>query len=142
MKLFPQIVFIFFSLSLCGQEIFGVWKSSDRSSGNDQALIKIYSEDNKIYAKIIEAIDPDLKNYICLKCKGENKDKPMEGMIILKELIPSSDKTKFHKGFALNPFNGKYYKCDATFINKDLIRVRGFIGISLFGKSEYWQRVK
>jgi len=137
------ILILFFSLSVnAKQEILGVWKSKDHKSGKDQALIEVYVDHNQVHARIIKALDKKLQDFTCTNCTEKNRDKPMEGMVILKDLKKSKVRLKFTEGYALNPFNGKFYKCNAELIDENLLRFRGYIGVSLFGKSEYWYRVK
>ena len=138
----PIILFIFFSISVNSQEVLGVWKTKDRKTGEERALVEIYLEQNKIHAKIIKALNHSIKDFNCLKCKGKNKGKPLVGMIILKDLKRSQSEYIYKNGLALNPINGKFYSCDLKLINSKILRVRGYLGISLFGKSEYWQRVE
>ncbi len=45
-------------------------------------------------------------------------------------------------GFIYNPREGKTYKCKMTLETPDRLKVRGFIGIALIGKTNYWTRVK
>jgi uncharacterized protein (DUF2147 family) len=45
-------------------------------------------------------------------------------------------------GSIYNPREGKTYKCKMTLENLDTLKVRGFIGISLIGKTNTWIRVK
>ena len=48
----------------------------------------------------------------------------------------------WEKGHIYDPENGKDYKCKMTLASADVLRVRGFIGISLIGRTEVWTRVK
>ena len=143
MKSIPQIFFLFFfSITITSQNVLGVWKTKDSSTGEERALVEVYLDQNKIHAKIIKALNPSIKNFTCLKCTGKNKGKPLVGMIILKDLKKSQSENIFTNGLALNPINGRFYSCDLKLINSKILRVRGYLGISLFGKSEYWQRVE
>jgi uncharacterized protein (DUF2147 family) len=49
---------------------------------------------------------------------------------------------EYNGGKILDPKNGKTYKCYITLEGKDKLKVRGFIGISLFGRTQYWSRLK
>ena len=61
-------------------------------------------------------------------------------MIIIKGL--SKEDAEYTNGKILDPKNGKLYKCYITLETKDKLKVRGYIGISLFGRTQYWYRVK
>jgi len=83
-----------------------------------------------------EGEDP---NPLCDECIGEDKDKPVIGMIILKDLSSSGDQWK--GGTILDPNNGKTYKCKIEVVEDgQKLKVRGFIGISLLGRTQYWER--
>ena len=43
-------------------------------------------------------------------------------------------------GTIYDPNNGKTYSCKLKLIGPDTLKVRGFIGISLIGRSETWKR--
>ena len=48
----------------------------------------------------------------------------------------------WHKGTIYDPKNGKTYDCKITRDEKGNLNVRGFIGISLIGRTGYWLKVK
>ena len=61
-------------------------------------------------------------------------------MIILKGLVKDAD--EYNGGKITDPKNGKVYKCTIALENKDKLKVRGYIGFALIGRSQYWVRVK
>ena len=61
-------------------------------------------------------------------------------MNIIKGL--KKDGEEYNSGKVLDPKNGKLYKCYITLEGNDKLKVRGFIGISLFGRTQYWYRMK
>ena len=60
-------------------------------------------------------------------------------MVIVEGLTFEDD--YWQDGKILDPNNGKYYKCYIEIIDKNTINVRGYIGISFFGRSQIWKRV-
>jgi len=60
-------------------------------------------------------------------------------MVIVEGLTFEDD--NWQDGKILDPNNGKYYKCYIEIIDKNTINVRGYIGISFFGRSQIWKRV-
>lgn len=133
-------VFAFTSMTLYGQEVFGTWKTIDDATGKARSLVEIYSEDGKVYGKIIELIDPDKPNPVCDKCSGEDKDQPVIGLTFIKGL--EKDGNEYNSGKILDPENGKLYQCYITLEEEDKLKVRGYIGISLFGRTQYWYKVE
>ncbi len=79
------------------------------------------------------------------KIDRENPDpvlrsKPVKGLVVLKGFVRSSD-DKWTDGTVYDPNNGKTYSCKLH-LKGDRLKVRGYIGISLFGRTSYWTRVE
>ena len=121
----------------------GNWKTIDDVTGREKSIVKIWEENSKLYGKIIELFrlpdeDPDP---ICDECKGKNKDKQVLGMTIMWNLSQKKDQWK--GGKILDHENGKIYGCKIRVIeNGDKLEVRGFLGISLLGRNQIWEKVE
>lgn len=135
---FILLVSVCYTLSAEGQTIFGKWKSIDTKTGKTEAIIEVFKEENKAYAKIIEILNPADKDKICIYCKGKNKNKPILGMVILDGLKKNGD--EWSGGKIIDPKNGNIYKCYIKLKDASTLKLRGYIGISLFGRTEYWKR--
>ncbi|MEL6811244.1 MAG: DUF2147 domain-containing protein [Bacteroidota bacterium] len=122
------------------QDVFGKWKTVDDNSGEARSIVEIYEEDGKVYGKIIDLINPKEENPICDQCSGEDKDQPVIGLKFIKGLTKDGD--EYNGGKILDPENGKLYKCYITLEDRDTLKVRGYIGFSLLGRTQYWYRVK
>jgi len=138
---FNFFIFLFFIISTSNaQSIIGKWKTIDDVSGKEKSVIEIYEEKGKYFGRIIDIIDQTKKQSKYEKCEGEDKNKPILGLVIIKGLKKQG---KIYEGAdILDPNNGKTYNCKIELIEKDKINVRGYIGISLFGRSQNWIRVK
>ena len=124
--------------SVSSQTIFGKWKTIDDETGDEKSIVEIYERNGKIYGKIIEILNPNRKNAVCDKCEGENKDKPILGMIIIDGLTKDND--VYDGGNILNPSNGKIYTSRLKLEeDADTLQVRGYI--AFFYKTQYWQRI-
>ena len=53
----------------------------------------------------------------------------------------SKEGAEYTSGEILDPKNGKLYKCTISLESKDKLKVRGYIGFSLLGRTQYWHRV-
>ncbi len=127
--------------SLFGQnQILGIWKSVDDEDGKEKSHIEIYESNGKLKAKIIKLL-PGAESTICSKCAGANKNKPIEGMEIMWDLSKVNEK-EYGNGEILNPKNGKIYSCNITLESPIKLKIRGFLGFSFIGKTQYWYRVK
>ena len=113
--IFTVVVLCFCLYSVKAQSVFGKWQSIDSKTGKDEAIIEIYKENNKVYAKVVDILNPEDKDKICIYCKGENKNKPILGMIIVNGLKENGD--VWGGGKILDPKNGNYYKCYITLVD-------------------------
>jgi len=132
------IVLCTFSVEAQTASIFGKWHSISSKTGKVDGTIEIYKENNKAYAKIIEIANPADRDKICIYCKGKNKNKPILGMVILDGLKKNGD--EWSGGKILDPKSGNVYKCYIKLKDVSTLKLRGYIGISLFGRTEYWKR--
>lgn len=136
-----QLLFflLFFQITF-SQSVIGKWKTIDDETGKAKGIVEIYEKDGKIYGKIIEIFEVEHKNKKCHLCEGIDKDKPILGLTFIKGLKKHG--SEYNGGTVLDPKNGKVYKCYITLEDKDKLKIRGYIGISLFGRTQYWYRVK
>jgi uncharacterized protein (DUF2147 family) len=105
------------------------------------ALVVIWEQDGKLYGKIEKLVDPDPKDPDprCDRCEGELNSKPLLGLRILWNLRRDGD--EWSGGKILDPDNGKVYKCSIALEDDGKkLKVRGFIGFSLLGRTQHWLR--
>ena len=135
------ILALFICLSTTAQDILGKWKTYDIFDKNvPESIVEIYSIDDRIYVKIVEIIPDEHKNDLCNNCPGTLKGKPILGIVILEG---AEFKDGIWQGVKmLNAKNGKRYGCHISLVAPDLLKIRGFVGYPIFGKTLYWTRVK
>jgi uncharacterized protein (DUF2147 family) len=119
----------------------GLWKNIDDKTGKPKALIRI-SEANGIYQGKIEKLfrpaDQE-QNPKCEKCEGADKDQPLVGLAIIKDIKKDGD--EFSGGTIMDPENGKTYKSKMKLADGGKkLDVRGYIGTPLLGRSQTWVR--
>lgn len=142
MKKIILIVFLFVVSVSNAQNntIIGKWKTIDDFTGEAKSIVEIFEKSGKIYGKVIEIFDPNRRKDVCHECSGEDAGKPILGITIIKGLIKNGN--EYDSGKILDPKSGKLYKCYIALEEKDKLRVRGYIGFSIVGRTQYWQRVK
>jgi len=135
------ILALFICLSTTAQDILGKWKTYDIFDKNvAESIVEIYSIDDRIYVKIVEIIPDEHKNDLCKNCPGTLNGKPILGIVILEG---AEFKDGIWQGVKmLNAKNGKSYGCHISLVAPDLLKIRGFVGYPIFGKTLYWTRVK
>ena len=119
----------------------GVWRTIDDNTGQARSLIRITEVKGELQG-VVEKIFPQPGQDpapVCRQCKGERKDKSILGMTILWGLKRDGD--SWGGGEILDPQNGKTYRCEIT-VGGDgkSLKVRGFVGFSLFGRTQTWLR--
>lgn len=129
-----------FSISMNSQTIFGKWHSTNEETGKVDSVIEVYEKNGKAFAKVVEIKNPDRKNALCDLCEGKNKNKPILGLNILTGLEKDDD--EWSGGKILDPRNGKVYKCYIKLEDPNKLKIRGYIGFALIGKTAYWTRAK
>jgi len=131
---------LFATAGLFAQDVTGKWKSIDDETGEAKSIIEIYKKDGKVYGKIVEILNKDRQDAKCTECDGANKDKPILGMVIMNGLEKDGD--EYDGGTILDPQSGKVYKCLIELEEANKLKVRGYIGFSLLGRTQYWTRVQ
>ncbi|MEL6124518.1 MAG: DUF2147 domain-containing protein [Bacteroidota bacterium] len=129
------------SVSLNAQQsVEGIWKAIDDNDGAVTSHIEIYVEQGELHGKIVDIFERE-KDVICVPCKGDKKDQPVMGMEIIWGLRQKKDTWK--GGKIMDPENGKTYKCKISLDpqDADVLEVRGFIGMSVMGRTQRWVRL-
>ena len=119
-------------------EIEGIWITQDDETGKKKSEVLLYKNEGKLYGKILNLLLEEDKGKLCVNCKGENKNLPIQGMVIIKDL-KIIDKS-WEDGTILDPKSGKTYSCYVTFEDENTLKVRGYIGFSLLGRTQKWIR--
>ena len=117
----------------------GRWKTYDDKTGALHGLVEITEEQGVLQGRILKSYDPLKPNPTCELCEGERKGQPVLGMVFLWGLTRQGE--EFKGGFILDPDNGKVYKAKLKLDEGGRkLLVRGFIGISLLGRTQTWVR--
>jgi uncharacterized protein (DUF2147 family) len=128
---------ILFYFTVNAQTIIGQWETYDDKTKEKKAIIEIYKTNNNYSAKIIKSFVGE-KNAICEECEGDKKNKPIIGLVIIEDVKKNDN--EYNGGTILDPESGEVYSCNLKLVNNDKLKVRGFLGFSLFGRTQYWLR--
>ena len=117
----------------------GVWRTVDDNTHKPRGLIRLYEENGEIFGRIEASLDPKEAKEVCEKCDGERKNKPVVGMVVMRHMARHGK--EYSGGDILDPDTGWVYKC-RFWLQEDgrVLLVRGFMGISLLGRSQIWYR--
>ena len=139
MKKFSIVLLVLlFSFSAQAQDIFGQWKTIDDETGEAKSIVEVYKKDGKVYGKIIEIFNKDRRDLPCVQCKGDDYNKPILGLDIIKSM--TKDGKYYKNGTIVDPQNGKEYDLRLIVTDDGKLQVRGYIGF--FYSTQYWERIK
>lgn len=140
-----KIVGFVFSLlvsiqTLADISVLGKWKTVDED-GKAKSIVEITQVGSEARGRVIDILDPAKLNSTCEKCKGEKLNQPIKGMEILWGLKETKKGIEWSGGEILDPNNGKTYKCLMRPIEDGKkLEVRGYIGFSLLGRTQVWEK--
>ena len=117
----------------------GVWLVS-----SNDARVEIYQNDDQLEGKIVwlkEPLDEAGQEKIDINNPDSNlKALPIKGMIFLKGFKKEKDENKWSGGTIYDAKSGKTYKAWLQPEGEKKLKLRGYVGVSLFGRTETWSR--
>ena len=135
------------ALALAGASAFaqmtpvGTWRSIDDKTGEAKAEIRITESGGVLTGRIEKLLKSSKPNPVYEKCDDDRKDKPIEGMEILRGIHKAEGKEVWEGGKVLDPENGREYRARLTPIEGgQKLEMRGSFGP--FGRTQTWVRVK
>lgn len=122
------------------QSVFGKWKTIDDRNGVEKAIVEVYKKNGMLQARIHKILEKGKEDALCIKCKGELKDKPIVGMKIMDDFKKNS-KGEYKGNRLFDPeqamtFRGKVW-LDPD--NKNRLKVRGYL--AFLYRTQTWHRV-
>ncbi len=117
----------------------GTWRTFSDRTGQESGQVQIWDQGGQLYGRIVGIRDAAKRDAVCDKCTDDRRGQKVMGMQIIRGMKP--DGAQWDGGEILDPENGSTYRCTMRLADggRKLI-VRGFIGISLFGRSQTWLR--
>lgn len=137
MKNLVIICSLFISSLTFGQSIIGNWETYDDKTNELKSIVEIYQKGNRYYGKIKEVLAKKSQE-LCTECEGNKKNTPIIGLVIIENMEKDGD--EFSDGTILDPESGTSYKCLLALENANKLKVRGYIGFSIIGRTQYWKR--
>jgi uncharacterized protein (DUF2147 family) len=121
----------------------GLWQAVDSDTKEPTGWFLIVDH-NGVFDGIIARMflkPGENPNTVCDQCKDDRHDHSWLGLEIIRGMKPEGE-DKYGGGTILDPRDGKIYKATmkVTPDGQTLI-LRGYIGIELLGKNQYWTRL-
>jgi uncharacterized protein (DUF2147 family) len=117
----------------------GMWETVDDKTHKPRGVVHIYKEHGLFFGKIASSFDPKEAREVCRPCSGALHNKPIVGLVILRDMRQNGN--EFSGGTIVDPETGEVYRCKMTLEdNGSKLTVRGYVGMSLFGRTQVWTR--
>lgn len=116
----------------------GLWATKDDKTGRTRAIVEIRETQGTLSAVIVKAFPEPGDPTICTKCPGQLKDHPFLGLRFAWGL-KAKEGGEWSNGEILDPESGKIYHAKII-LKGDKLYVRGYIGVSIIGRTQVWTR--
>ena len=121
----------------------GYWLTTDDKTNQNSSIVQVWQNptNHKYYGKIykIFAEDGHKASDTCAECPGKQKGQPMLGLQIIRDMVFRGG--VYHDGYILDPRDGKEYHAKMSLTDHgEILKLRGYIGLPLFGKTTEWKR--
>jgi len=117
----------------------GLWQIISDVTGKPQGYIRIRLVGEELQGAIERGLPGDDPNDVCTKCPGDRKGRRMIGLTIITGLHRHDG--EWSGGEILDPDSGRIYRCRMNAIDGGRkLKVRGYFGISLLGRTQTWLR--
>ena len=120
----------------------GLWKTLDKDTKADKSLVRITDSGGVLTGKIEKLFDTAHQNDVCDKCTDERKDKPVIGLVVVRNAKQdAADPTVWSGGDITDRTSGKVYRLRMKPLDGGkTLEMRGYIGP--FYENQIWLRVE
>ena len=119
------------------QNAVGHWQAF--SDGKPGGQVETYLVNGQLFGRVTQVRPGRTPQDVCEKCSGDSKNKLILGLVIIRNFHPDGD--DWVGGTVVDPENGKVYQGKLWTVGNDDLHMRGFVGFSLFGRTETWVRI-
>jgi len=117
----------------------GLWNTVDDRTHQPRGTIRIEDRNGIFSGRIESSFNPAELKERCVKCEGDRKDAPVLGLLIMRGMRKHG--SDYEGGDILDPDTGSVYRCRFTLsADGQKLSVRGFLGMSVFGRTQTWTR--
>lgn len=128
--------------ALAADSAVGRWKTIDDETNTARSIVEITEVNGELQGRIVQIFyQPGEKtDPVCEACEGDRKNQAIIGMVFLWGLKPDGA-SEWVGGNVLDPKNGKIYTAKASLTEAgQKLRLRGYIGTPILGRTQIWLR--
>lgn len=129
-----------------GDDALGEWVTEDRD-----CRVEVFKKGHRYFGKIVAIKQPTylpgetngMDGKPRLDSNNQNKSlrsRPLVGIELMKNFRFDND--KWIGGKIYDPKNGKTYKCEISLAEDGKLHVRGYVGVSLLGRTTLWESAR
>lgn len=122
-------------------EPLGLWSTED-----DQGRVQISQCADSVCGDLVwleDALDEQGNPRLDVHNPEQSlRSRPLEGLRIVWDMQPSGDGKSWKDGRVYDPESGKVYQGRITLEGQDVLKLRGFVGAPMFGRTSTWTRVE
>ena len=121
----------------------GRWQTFDDHTNAPRGVVRIFEQDGRLYGRVERGDDQKNDHAVCTVCPDDRKNQPIDGLVIIRNLAHSADDPlEWSGGDILDPDTGKIYRVKIHVEDHGArLVVRGFLGVSLLGRTQTWKRL-
>ncbi len=126
-----------------GADPAGLWRTISDVDGEPRAIVRLHMVDGELRGVVIGTLrQGEDRNRLCERCSGSRRNQPISGMTILWGLHRDPrDPNLFVSGSVLDPDSGDVYSARLRLLpDGQSLEVRGFLMVSMLGRSQTWLR--
>ena len=118
----------------------GLWTTIDDKTKKARSIVRIWESNGALYGRIVKVYKQPGDTGFCRNCPGEFKDKPTKGLRLMWGLKQTGERI-WDGGRIIDPKIGKIYRAKITVApDGKSLKLRGYIGFSLLGRTQVWYR--
>ncbi len=118
-----------------------LWTTVDDRTHMPRGTIRIYEQNGVFSGRIESSFKPEELTERCDKCSGDRKDAPVIGLVIMRGMRRQG--SEYEGGDILDPDTGSVYRCRFTLgSGGQKLFLRGYLGLSIFGRTQTWTRAR
>ncbi|MEL6443833.1 MAG: DUF2147 domain-containing protein [Bacteroidota bacterium] len=128
------------SLPALAQSPVGRWYTIDDEDGRKKSIVEVYEADGKLNGRIITLIGEEGNtDQLCIDCAEGFDGLELDGVVILTGMSDDDGDGEYTGGRITDPKSGKRYKAKMELNDDGHLEVRGYLGISLLGRTQVWE---
>ena len=120
----------------------GLWEQVDENSGKPESWFKIVERNGAYEGNVVKIFQKpgEDENWVCTNAKAPRKARPVLGLTLIKGMQRNG--MSYENGTIMDPRDGSVYRALMKLSpDGQKLEVRGYLGISLFGRSQVWNRL-